>query len=679
MKKFLLMCFSFGFALSVWAQDRVVTGKLTSKEDGAALPGVNVLLKGTTSGTVTDADGMYKLPIPSSGGTLVYSFIGLETQEIEVGERSIIDVQLGSDLKQLSEVVVTGLGIQKERKALGYAVSTVSSELINQRAEGDVMRVLSGKAAGVDITQTSGMAGSGTNINIRGFSSITGTTQPLFVIDGVAFDGGTNAQSSFVYGSQTGSRFFDIDPNSIESVSILKGLSATVVYGEAGRNGVILITTKNGSAKKRGPSPTSVNINSSMNAFQVAQFPDYQSDWGGGYNQLSGTAYYSNWGGPLNGQLIAHPYDRPALNAIFPQFIGQKYAYKAYNSVPNFFKTGYTQNNSINISGGTDKARLNANVGFQNTSGYAPGNSTSRVNVGFGGSVELSEKFTLSGTFNFARSNVVQPPTAVSFGSGAASGVSLFSDVWYTPRSIDLMGLPYENPYDHSSVYYRPTNDIVNPRWTAVNSSNDQLTNRTFGQLAFKYSPLKNLSFTYRAGWDVYSELGSFYVNKGSNANFAQGAYRSTAANNSIYDQYVLVAYNTKISDNIGLNVDGGYNYRDIQYTQQGMFSQQQLVYGLIDHSNFISHQNTDEAGNDLDYKRKTVSLGLFAQAALDFKNLVFLNLGGRYGATSTVEQANRSIFYPSASTSFIVSDAISSLARRARKFLGGSNYRHLG
>ncbi|GHN00477.1 SusC/RagA family TonB-linked outer membrane protein [Cytophagales bacterium WSM2-2] len=664
MKKFLLMCFSFGLTLSVWAQDRVVTGRVTSKDDGAPLPGVNVVIKGTTVGTVTDADGKYTLSVPKDGKSLLFSFISLRTEEIEIEDRTVIDIQLNLDVTQLSEVVVTGLGLSKERKSLGYSVASVSSELINQRAEGDVMRVLSGKAAGVDITQTSGLAGSGTNINIRGFSSVTGSTQPLFVIDGVAFDGGTNSQASFVYGSQTGSRFFDIDPNSVESVSILKGLSATVLYGEAGRNGVILITTKNGaSAQKKGKVPVSVNVNSSFNAIQVAQFPEYQDHWGGGFEQIGGTAYFSNWGSPLDGHLIPHPYDKPAFNIAFPEYAGAQYAYKAYNSVPRFFKTGLTQTNSINISGGTEKAKVNANVGYQNTDGFSPGNSTNRINFGLGGSIDISEKINFNGTFNFVRSNIVQPPTGVSTGSSATNGVSLFGDLWYTPRSIDLMGLPWENPLDHSAAYYRPANDIPNPRWLAANSSNGQKTNRVYGQMALKYSPLKNLSFTYRAGYDVYSEEGSFYINKGSGTNFTQGGYRSTVGLNAIFDQYALVAYNAKLGDNIGLNVDAGLNYRDIEYKQTGMFSQQQLVYGLIDHSNFVAHQNTDEAGYDLDYRKKQVSLGLFAQTTLDYKNIVFLNLGGRFGSSSTVEKNNRGIFFPSVSTSIVLSDAIQSMA----------------
>src|SRR5882672_4624301 len=188
MKKFLLMCFSFGFAISVWAQDRVVTGKVTSTDDGSTLPGVNVVLKGTTNGTVSDSDGNYKLAIPATGGTLVFSFIGLQTTELEIGERSVLDVQLGSDVKQLSEIVVTAQGIQTEKKALGYAVTTVAGSQLTERPETDVARLLSGKVPGVSITQTSGISGSGTNIVIRGYTSLSGTNQPLFVVDGVPFN-----------------------------------------------------------------------------------------------------------------------------------------------------------------------------------------------------------------------------------------------------------------------------------------------------------------------------------------------------------------------------------------------------------------------------------------------------------------------------------------------------------
>ncbi|HMP98353.1 MAG TPA: carboxypeptidase-like regulatory domain-containing protein, partial [Cyclobacteriaceae bacterium] len=243
MKKFLLLCFSLAFVFAAMAQERTVSGRVTSSDDGSPLPGVNVVLKGTTTGTITDSNGSYRLSVPGSGGTLMFSFVGFRTTEVAIGDRTLIDVDLASDAEQLSEVVVTAQGIAREKRALGYGVATVNETLIAQRPEADLGRVLQGKVPGVNITATGGVSGTGTNITIRGYSSITGSNQPLFVVDGIPFNSGTNAQSGFTTGGQTtSSRFLDIDPNNIESVNVLKGLSATVLYGDQGRNGVILIT-----------------------------------------------------------------------------------------------------------------------------------------------------------------------------------------------------------------------------------------------------------------------------------------------------------------------------------------------------------------------------------------------------------------------------------------------------
>ncbi|MFN3839217.1 MAG: carboxypeptidase-like regulatory domain-containing protein, partial [Cyclobacteriaceae bacterium] len=225
MKKFLLISFSLVLVLQVWAQERTITGKVTSAEDGTALPGVNVVLKGTSTGTVTDAGGSYRLAgVPSSGAVLVFSFIGLQTQEVAVGERTIVDVTMVADITQLSEVVVTALGAQTEKKALGYAVTSISGALVAQKAEADISRLLMGKIPGVNITPTGGVSGSGASIVIRGYTTISGSNQPLFVVDGVPFNTSTNNQGTFTGGGLgTSSRFLDLDPNNVENVSVLKG------------------------------------------------------------------------------------------------------------------------------------------------------------------------------------------------------------------------------------------------------------------------------------------------------------------------------------------------------------------------------------------------------------------------------------------------------------------------
>jgi len=287
MKKYVLLClvllWSFAAAL---AQERTVSGKVTSADDGSGVPGVNVVLQGTTNGTITDGDGNFKVTIPSEGGTLVFSFVGMKTQEIKVGSRSVIDVQMESDATELGEVVVTAIGISREKASLGYGVTTLKAdEALANRQESDISRLLRGKATGVDITATSGLAGSGTNVIIRGYSSITGSNQPLFVVDGVPFNTDTNTDEGFGTGSATASsRFLDLDPNSIEEVTILKGLSATVLYGEAGRNGVILVTTTNGKAGSDASKKTEITLNQGVYASKIAKLPDFQNTYGNGFS-----------------------------------------------------------------------------------------------------------------------------------------------------------------------------------------------------------------------------------------------------------------------------------------------------------------------------------------------------------------------------------------------------------
>src|SRR6185295_3402391 len=197
MRKFLLLIFSFVLTLSsAWAQERMISGKVTSSEDGSALPGVNVVLKGTRNGTVTDADGVYKLTVPAEGGTLVFSFIGLETREEEIGTRNVVDLGLGADVKQLSEVVVTAVGIQRESKSLGYAVQRVKSDQIVQKSEPDLLKSLQGKVPGLIISGSGGLAGSSTRITIRGVNSFTGNNQPLFVVDGIPYNNDRNDTSN---------------------------------------------------------------------------------------------------------------------------------------------------------------------------------------------------------------------------------------------------------------------------------------------------------------------------------------------------------------------------------------------------------------------------------------------------------------------------------------------------
>ena len=408
---FIVALFTMTLSYEVMAQQRVITGRVISEEDGLGLPGATVLVKGTTVGTTTDLDGNYSISVPAGSDVLIFSFVGLTTMEEAIGNRSVINITLVTDASQLSEVVVTAIGIEREKKALGYAVTTVGDEQLSNRPEQDVSRVLQGKVPGVNITATNGMSGSGTNMVIRGYSSATGSNQPLFIVDGVPFNTSTNAQNGFsTGGATTSSRFLDIDPNNIESMSVLKGLSATVLYGDQGRNGVILITTKSGASKRRA---AEVTINQSFFTNKAASLPTYGQIYGNGFQQGNGN-FFSNFGGRMDiGSTVPHPYAVSSVASIrnaFPQFwvdgiVGgtpARYEYKAYEDPSTaFFRTGLVSNTSVQIAGGSDKTGYSASFGYTDDQGYVPGNDLKKYNFGLGINSAITDKLTINSSFTF--------------------------------------------------------------------------------------------------------------------------------------------------------------------------------------------------------------------------------------------------------------------------------------
>jgi TonB-linked SusC/RagA family outer membrane protein len=667
MKKFLLLCFSFVFALSTaWAQERTISGKVSASEDGSALPGVNVVLKGTTNGTVTDSDGNYKLNVPSSGGTLVFSFIGLQTQEVEIGDRSVLDMPLSLDVKQLNEVVVTAQGIQQDKRALGYSVSQVSGSVLEQKGEQDIGRLLSGKMSGVNITATGGAAGTGTNIIIRGYTTVSGSKQPLFIVDGVPFNADTNQPGDFLSGgTASSSRFLDLDPNNIDKVDVLKGLSASVLYGEKGRNGVILITTKNGRSN-RGDR-FEINVNQSVFASQIASLPTYQPSYGNGFQQNYGP-FFSNWG-PSFTQLdsVPHPYGHysdPALTAAFPEYAGKKVKYQAYpNSAKDFFRTGMSYNTSLNINGAKDNLNYNVTFGRTKEEGFIPNNTLEKVNFGAGINANLTKKFNIATSVNYASTNLATPPISAGNGSGiAGGGESVYSDILYTPVNVDLMHLPFESPVDHRSVYYRTGNDIQNPRWTAKYTKQTDDVRRFYGNTGFNYNITNELRATYRIGLDTYSETQEYIVNKGG-PQMINGYYRTSDIQNTIWNHDFLLSYNHQFGTDLSLTATvGAQNRYDVQQ-RNGMSSTNQIVFGFINHNNFTAHSNVDAlTGNNLNYQTKNRYQGAYGTATLGYKDYLYLNIQGRNDWSSTLEKKYQSIAYPSASLSFVPTTAFSNL-----------------
>jgi len=675
MRKFLLLSFMLvGMVSLVWAQDRSVSGRITSGGDGSGLPGVNVVVKGTTTGTITDFDGNYRLSVPADGGTLVFTYIGFTSQEVEIGSRSVIDVAMAEDITELVEVVVTAQGMKRDKKSLGYAVSTVQGDQVSEKSEGDIARLLRGKVPGMNITQSNGVSGTGTNIIIRGYSSISGSNQPLFIVDGVPFNSNTNTDNDTndfqEGGGATSSRFLDLDPNNVESISVLKGLSATVIYGEQGRNGVILITTKNG----RGvgaPKKMEVTFTQSLAANKIASLPDYQHQYGGGFHQNFGF-FFSNWGPHFDtrGQrgiradgTTQHPFERindATLSGQFPEEAAGNvpYFYQDYDNVKKFFRTGTVSTTSVQINAAKENTSYGASFSYSRDEGFIPENVLDKFNFGIGGSAKLSNRFTLNSTFNVAVTDMQTPPINASQGSSSiGSSESILGDVLYTPRGVDLFGLPFQAPLDGRPIYYRSGNDITNPRWTLANSRNTSDVNRFYGKTSLTFDVTEWLNVMYRVGLDTYSERQQFWINAGSNtqANITPGIYRTADIINTIWDHSFIATVNRQINEDIGLQANVGANARQDRFDRNGIESSSQLVFGFLEHSNFTSNSSINSfSGLDIQRTQRENLMAVYAQATVDYKDYLFLNLAARNDWSSTVEAKNQKKFYPSVSLSFV-------------------------
>ncbi len=666
-----------------FAQEKTITGTVTD-QDGLPLPGVNIVVEGTTNGTQTDFDGNYSIR-GSAGQTLLFSYIGQKNVRQAIGASDTVNVQMEEDAQALEEVVVTAQGIKREKKALGYAVSSVGEEALEQRAEGDVARVLAGKASGVQITAAGGMSGSATSVTIRGLSSFSGSNQALFIVDGVPFSNDTNTApgQDFLSGNTGSSRFLDIDPNNIANIEILKGLAATTLYGTLGKNGVILITTKAG-AGAGGKKKNEITVNQSFFVNEYASLPDYQKQYGNGFDQAFGW-FFSNWGPSFdrdgvsgwgsqasiddNGTL-AHPYSTTSIQATkdaFPELQNARYPWKPYDSVKNFFKDGQVTNTSINFAGGSGDGTTtyNANLGYIDDQGFTPGNSLSRMNFSVGGRSQLSNKFTITGAMNYARTDYRTPPIAASQGNGGVSGNSIYGAVLFTPISVDLVGLPFENPITGGSVYYRNGNDIINPNWVAKHITFNQLTNRFYWNATLNYELSENLGVTWRTGLDFYNERNVNSSDKGG-VEFNSDIFGFLATydnNNTIWDHFLSLNGNYDISEKIGMTFNAGVNSRSDAFDRQGVFSQGQIVYGIKRHFNYSNQQ-------PIQFSQKRNIVGVFGEVSFDYDSMLFLNVSSRTDWVSNLITENRSLTYPGASLSFLPTAAFSGL-----KSEGGLNY----
>jgi len=660
---------------------KTVTG-VVSDPDGLPLPGATVLVQGTMTGVTTDFDGNFSINV-SEGQSLEFSFVGYDTSAIAVGSGNVINVSLSLG-NQLDEVIVTSLGITREKRALGYAVSEVDNSQIEGRASGDVARVLSGKASGVQVTNQGGISGSGTSVIIRGLSTFSSSNQPLFVVDGVPFQSDTNSQGSFTSGNNGSSRFLDLDPNNIESVNVLKGLAAATLYGSQGRNGVVLITTKAGTTASGAKAlKNEVTVNTSYFTNELAMKPDYQSQYGNGFNQNFGW-YFSNWGpsfdeggpagwgkqsqinGTTSGQpgFLKHPYNSN-LNARFLSrdllpLIGLSeeslWEWKPYDSVGDLFQPGSIINTNVNFRGSSDdgKVSYNVNYGNLNDEGFTPGNTLRRNNISFGGRAVLSNKITVNGTLNYSFTDFKSPPIAAGYSSGSSDS-SLYGNVFYTPRSVGIAELPYAHPITGASIYYRSSNGIQHPLWTVNNTQDAQATHRVYGGTSVQYDISDNLNVQYRYGYDVYSEDNTSYQNKGGvdgSVESQSGFYEKWNNTATIFNHQITINGDYDLDSDWSMTFNAGATSNARDYDRNGVRSTGQNVFNVLRHYNFNSQE-------EIEFASRRNILGVFGQASLDYQNYLYITLASRTDWVSNLSEENRSITYPSASVSFVPSSVL--------------------
>ncbi|MBK6263461.1 SusC/RagA family TonB-linked outer membrane protein [Marivirga sp. S37H4] len=656
MKKILLTCLMLVFVLHAWAQDRTVSGKVTDADTGEGLPGVNVLLKGTSTGVNTDLDGNYKISVPSDGGTLVFTFIGMAKSEVSVGSRSVIDVQMETDVQQLSEVVVTAFGLEREKKSLGYAVQDVSGSEITTARETNVVNSLSGKIAGVQITNGSGAPGSSSRVVLRGATSLTGNNQPLFVVDGIPINNTNYGNAGPFGGADAPNGAADINPDDIETISVLKGANAAALYGSRAANGVILITTKSGKNTKG----IGVEINSNITFQNPLRLPSYQNSYGGGYDNT-----YYEWIDGTNGSGGEDESWGPALDAglKFRQFqdyqgdgqFGEPSDWVSRpNNVRDFFETGVTATNNVSLTGGNETSNFRLSMTNLNQDGMVYNTDLVRNTIAGNAGVQLTDKFRADFSVNYIKSG-----SDNLSGGGYDNNNPMQQFTWFQ-RQVDISALKdYKNLPTNSaatSARFTPlnwnTNFNNNPYWVLDNNTQSFEKNRLIGNIKLQYDFTDWLSLTARTGTDFFTDLQESKRAVNSN-DFPNGFYQEVDRTWSETNSDIVLTFDKNIIEDFGVSVSVGGNLRQEQYDRNTLEAGELEIPEVYT----ISNSAIPVVGNNYEEQREMQSV--YGTAQFRFRNYLFLDLTARNDWSSTLPEGNNSYFYPSASLSAVISDMI--------------------
>ncbi len=655
----LILASSYGFA-----QDKTIKGKVTSPE-GDPLVGVTILVKGTAIGTFSKSDGTYEIKVPENAKTLIFRFVGRVTKEVAIGDENVINVTLAEDKVLMDEVVVTAIGLERQKKSLGYAVEEVKGRTLHEAKTTSMIDALSGKVAGVKVNSSAGTPGASSFINIRGMSSITGNNQPLFVVDGIPIDNSMaftgnpdDGANNLLYGVAYSNRAIDINSEDIESVTVLKGPAATALYGLRASSGAVVITTKKGAAAIGDR--VNVNYSSSVEFQDVSLMPEMQDKYAQGMPGAEwvplGTNWPSiSWGLPIedlrytnqeskwdkNGT-ITHKDSANATNRVV----------NAYDNVGNFFELGQTFRNSLSMSGGTDIGSYFFSVSDLRSTGIVPNSDFTRTTLKIAGEAKISNRLKASGSVNYINSGGQR----IQQGSNV-SGVML--GLLRTPPNFDNSNGYGEEGDEHKDAYmfedgtqrsYRGGTGYDNPFWTVNRNILQDNVERLLGFAKLDYYVADWMSIMYRLGGDIYTDTRKQHFAIYSNS-FPSGQVAEHDITNGDITSNLLLNFSYQLTEDLSAKLLLGNELFETHYTTLYVQGDQMALPEFYHLSN-TKGQITRESDE------KLRRIGYYGDLTLDYKGWLYLNGVLRNEKSTTLPEDNNSFLYGSSNLSFVFTEA---------------------
>ena len=650
MKKLLLLIVLFVFAgvSTLMAQTRVITGTVTSAEEGEGpIPGVTVQVKGTTIGAVTDVNGNYTITAPQNATTLIFSYIGMKKQEVDIEGRSVINGIMEADILGLDEVVVTALGISREKKAIGYSVQDVTGDEIAKAKETNIINSLQGRVSGAQITSTSGAVGASSRIVIRGISSLSGNNQPLFVVDGIPI-GNMNFGDSGNDGTNRGSGAADINPDDIETITVLKGANASALYGSRASAGVIVVTTKKGRTGEK----LSVNISNTTSFETPLRLPDFQDKYGQG--NAGKFSYVDGGGGGINDGVDESWGPQLDIGLMIPQFssvdengVAQPAPWVSYpDNVKGIFELGQTITTNVSFTGGSEKSSFRLSFTDLRQLGMIPNTDYMKKTLAFSATSNPVDRLTFSASGNYVNARSDNQP---GYGYNANN---IMQQLTWTGRQVDYTLLRDKQRNADGSIYNWNHNFHNNPYMTLYENTNSLNRERIIGNAMVKYQFTPWLSAFIRTGGDIYSNFTADRKFVGD-MDFRNGNYYEHLVMISDINSDFLVAAKKTFGVDWNFSFNFGGNRFDHWHHENSGEAPELAIPGVY---NVANSAVTPKVTNSICRKRIN---SLYAFGQLGFRNAIFLDYSLRNDWSSTLPPENNSYLYPAVSLSAVVTDLL--------------------